>query len=330
MKKKKGKAIRQLIFIFIAFGCCINFTLSQKPIALNRVFSSATHPIFFPSTIKVKDTTVAKDTIRQTLKILNKAAYFLAQTDSVVRVNDSVMTAYFRPGKQYKWATLKAIDFPPRFWSSIEPDVLKLKNRPIQSAQLMQLEEAVLQKAENNGFPFAAIRFLPIRWNEEHLEGRLVLQLGNQIVVDSIHIEGKSPVSKTFIEKYLGIKNGSLYDKSKIIAISKRLKELPFLKETKSSIQIFQGNGVCIHLFLENQNASRFDGVLGLLPKSTDPTLSTSGKLTITGTLLADLYNLLNKGERFVLDFQQLRPETQQLRTRGIYPYLFKTNFGID
>jgi len=94
----------------------------------------------------------------------------------------------------------------------------------------------------------------------------------------------------------------------------------------------FAGDRATVNLFLETKRASRFDFLIGLQPR----TESGGGnqpdvrRLQLTGTFNADLHNQFGWGEKIYAEFQQLRPETQELNLQFAYPYLLNLPFGTD
>lgn len=69
---------------------------------------------------------------------------------------------------------------------------------------------------------------------------------------------------------------------------------------------------------------SSANGIIGLQPNSV------TGKMSLTGELNLKLHNILKRGELFSIDWRSIQPQTQSLRTRLSYPFLFNSNFGID
>ncbi|RMF03238.1 MAG: hypothetical protein D6772_02390, partial [Bacteroidetes bacterium] len=71
--------------------------------------------------------------------------------------------------------------------------------------------------------------------------------------------------------------------------------------------------------------ASRFDFVVGVLPRSNQ-----TGRLLVTGQLDGALQNALGQGESIAVQFEQLRPQTQNLEIQISYPYFLQLPFGVD
>lgn len=75
---------------------------------------------------------------------------------------------------------------------------------------------------------------------------------------------------------------------------------------------------------LEKKRASQFDGILGVLPDNK------TGKILFTGDVRLRLQNGLGRGELIDLNWRKMQTQTQDLKLRLVYPFIFKTPFGID
>ncbi|MEJ0103089.1 MAG: POTRA domain-containing protein [Bacteroidota bacterium] len=70
---------------------------------------------------------------------------------------------------------------------------------------------------------------------DEKISALLKVEKGHQYKIDSIKVNGDVKISNTFLQKYLDLPDGSLYDREKLKRISKKLLELPYVQEEKPS-----------------------------------------------------------------------------------------------
>ena len=140
------------------------------------------------------------------------------------------------------------------------------------------------------------------------------------IKTDSISIKGNLEISDTYIQNYLDIKHGELYNESKIKKIDKRLSEIPFLKSKAPTMVTISDNKARINIFANKKNASHFDGILGFLPDNNKP-----GKILLTGDVRLQLINSFENGEQIDFRWRKLQSETQDLDASLHYPYIFNT-----
>src|SRR5690606_7537444 len=104
-------------------------------------------------------------------------------------------------------------------------------NRTVDFKKFEAARTKLLNYLEENGYPFASIRLDSIELAGGALEGRLHVDRGPLYRIDSIRNLGSAKISNTYLQHYLGIPNGSIYRKEKLLAISKKFTELPFLQE---------------------------------------------------------------------------------------------------
>jgi hypothetical protein len=144
--------------------------------------------------------------------------------------------------------------------------------------------------------------------------------------IDSISIEGGLRIQKNFLEKYLDIPPGSIYQRDKLNSISKKLSQLGFLKETAPWSLTLLGTGAKLNLYLASKQSSQIDLLLGLMPSNAQ----LRGKLLLTGEANMQLRNAFGGGESLLLNWQQIQVQSPRLQIGFQKPYLFKSNVGVD
>ena len=279
-------------------------------------------PSSFEKSYLLTDTTAIPKKLNHLIDSLRQTAYLTASIDSLI-AKDSIYTAYLFLGKRYDnfqigYGNIEAIVLKR---TGVERDL----DRPIHYAELKNIQERLLEDAENNGYPFARVRLIDVRIAEERVTGELFLEKGKLIRLANLKTEGDGQLNQFYLENYLGLKKGNLYQKDKILAASDKLAELPFIRESRAPAVRFKKNEATVNLFLAPKKANRFDFLIGVLPNNQE-----TGGVLITADIDAEFQNQFGKGERIHFEFEQLRPETQQLTLETSYPYLLKTPLGVD
>ena len=82
------------------------------------------------------------------------------------------------------------------------------------------------------------------------------------------------------MERYLGIPEGSIYQKDKLQSISKRILELPYIQEEHPWNVTMMGAGSILDLYLKPKRSSQIDVLVGFLPNNDQ---LSSNKLLVTG-----------------------------------------------
>ena len=255
---------------------------------------------------------------------LSSKGYPTASVDSIFEKDDFTIIYLFL-GKQYQWIKLKPDSIEK---AALDESGFKEKDyagKLLNIQQLITLQLRVLDYYEKNGYPFAQIFLDSISLDDDKMQALLKSRKGPLYHIDSIRVLGKAKISKKFLSHYLGIPNGSLYNKEKLEKVSKRMLELPYLQEVQPNDITMLGSGAMLNLYLAPRRSSQANFLIGFLPNA-----GQSGKLQLTADVNLDLKNALNNGETILLKWQQLQPKSPRLNLGFQQPYIFNSAFGFD
>jgi len=256
------------------------------------------------------------------LNMLHQQGYLAASLDSIN--SDSLLSElFFSPNQRYKIAFLKNHNVTEEAINKAGFKEKILLDKPFQSKQIQRLFEDVVSYYENNGYPFASVYLDSVNIKNHTIAGKINVNKGNLYFVDSLIVKGNARISKRYLENYLGIKEGNLYNESQIKRISNRIKELPFLTEKQPYAIEFSEKFSSIYLYIDKKKASRFNGVLGVQPDA-------NGKVSLSGDTRLQLFNSFGRGELIDLNWRRIHAGTQDLKTKVNYPFLFNTPFGTE
>ena len=199
--------------------------------------------------------------------------------------------------------------------------------KPFAAAQFKQTQEKVLDYMENNGYPFARIELKDVRFASDSIYGNLKIEKGPLYKIDSIRNLGSGSISPSFLQQYLGIQNGSIYKKEKLLAISGKIRELPYLQEKQPWSLSLLGTGSILNVYLDTKKSSEVNVLLGLLPSNDQ---LANNKLLVTGEATINLKNALGGGEIIGVNWQQLQVKSPRLDLLFQQPYLFGSPFGMN
>jgi outer membrane protein assembly factor BamA len=262
---------------------------------------------------------------KQFLAKLQKKGYLAASIDSVM-IGDLRGAAWVFLGAAYAWGEIK-IDSSILLVSKYnDPELFQLIGTPLSIESLVDLKENVLIKLEEHGYPFASVKLDSTYFKEAKLFARLIAELGPLYLIDSIRVEGKLRISKPYLQRYLGVGGGEMYQRSKLDQVSSRLASLDFLKESRPWDMQLLGTGSALNLYLEPKKNNRFNLLAGLMPSNQQ----LGGKLLLTGEAELDLKNTFGGAEHLMLSWQQLQVQSPRLQIGFQKPYLLNTNAGIE
>ena len=262
--------------------------------------------------------------IQSLLLNLYDHGYLTAHFDSLSQDSLSLI-AYLTIGDTYKWGVITPGNVDEEILSSIVFRDKLYNNKFIYFNSIVKLNRGIITYCENNGYPFASVKLDSIRMEGNYISASLNLTKNIQVNIDSIVFKGDAKINPVYIHNYLGISPGDLYNESQVKKIKARLKELPFIKESKPFDIVFTESITKIIFYLENKKSSQLDGILGILPNN-----DISGKVLFTGDAHLKLQNSFGRGELIDVNWRKLQNQTQDFNTQFIYPFLFSTPFGID
>ncbi len=255
---------------------------------------------------------------------LVKKGYPAASVDSVFYDSTSARVDLYL-GQKYRWVQIQTDSVDQGLLDAVGWSEREFRNKPMDFAKLESRQQAILTYYENNGYPFAEVYLKDVSIEGDLIHARLAIQKGPLYRIDSIRVFGKARVSKLFLQHYLGIPNGSLYDHRKLETIKARVDQLPYVKQVKSWDVSMLGTGSILNLYLQPKKSSEFNVLVGLLPSN-----SLTGKAQLTGDVHLNLRNSFGHGESILLNWQQLQPQSPRLNLGFNQPYFLRSKYGLD
>ncbi len=323
------KNISLSLWIFVLGISFPTLIFGQSPIRYTlHVYAPSESINFVEENIDFKkeklDSLQVYNEIRGVVNRLRTEAFLEASADSV-SMRDSSAFVFLHVGPQYEWARLSDGNVGDLFLSQIGFREKNFRNKLFSSKEVSQLMDDLLTFVENHGYPFAQVWLDSVQVVDGILSAQLFMDKKSLIKLTKPQVKGDVKISDQYLNFYLGLKEGDPFNQEKILLIKNRLQELPFLTLKKDPVVSFNNGFATIHLLLEKKNASRFDFLIGVLPNKKQ-----KGKVLITGSLEAEFQNQFGKAEQLYLQFEQLRPQTQQVEVQFSYPYILKLPFGAD
>lgn len=199
-----------------------------------------------------------------------------------------------------------------------------LRNLAFSPREISRILAEIQQTYENNGYPFVRVQLNQLAIDSVTLRGTIAVHPGQVVRWTAINLRGDELLSEKIISSYIQIKLGEYYDHQALSMISTRLKQIPFLEETKPAEVLFTQEGAELFLYLKSKPVSLANGVIGIQPNPV------TQRVSLTGDIRLKLVNVLKRAEQFDLNWRSIQAQTQALRTQLIVPNLFRSPFGID
>lgn len=258
-------------------------------------------------------------------KSLQAQGFITSSVDTFYQVHDTFFVQLFL-GEKYLWSGLNANenDWPVLNRAGIFKN--DFSKKPFDPLMVQIAYEKLLDYFENNGYPFARVSLDSIRISNNLISGRLEIAPGQLYFLDTILVKGNAKISNAFLWNFLNIQPHTVYNKSALNAINKKLMELPYIRQTQPWEIRMLNTGAELNFYLENKKSNQVDLLLGLLPSGG----TSGGKLLLTGEANLDIRNPFGYGETMVLNWQQLQNKSPRLNLFFQRPYIFKSPFGIN
>jgi outer membrane protein assembly factor BamA len=254
---------------------------------------------------------------------LNAKGYAAASIDSVA-FDSTFATIQLYVGKQQHWVVLNSDSIDKKALNESGFINKLFLNKQVNISQLKNIEQRILNYYENNGYPFAAVYLDNIQMKEDAIAASLKVDKGPLYHVDSIRVNGKVKITKSFLQHYLDIPDNSIYNKTKLQQIDTKLSGVTFLEEERPATVSMLATGSHVNLYLKPKKNSEFNFLIGFAPTNTQ-----TNKLQITGNVKLNLVNALGNGETILVNWQQLQIKSPRLNLAYEQPYIFKSSFGV-
>lgn len=313
--------MRLILLTYIVF--LTFFSIGQKKYVLtftNDSYSS----IKKNYTSHFKDSLEAKKYIKEFRMYAIKKGYLTASIETINYLENQMLVSFYR-GEKFGKAYLKMSDedimFFRRYMRINERFISNLSFTTNQVASLLKKMQAVL---ENEGYPFSNVFLDSIQIIDEDLSAIIKVEKKQFYKWNAIHIKGDSAISKVALMNIIRIKVGDTYSQEELRLISKRIKQVNYLKEIKQHEILFTKNGAELFLYVESNAVSSVNGAVGLQPNPV------TNKVSLTGDIALKLQNVIKKGELLELNWRSIQAQTQSLKAHINYPFIFNSPFGID
>jgi outer membrane protein assembly factor BamA len=313
------------IFLYISLLFFLSINAQQK-LELKLHFANEES---LPKKVKIKSSFQNIEKLNNGLiflvQNLNSKGYIEASIDSFI-LKEGFVDAYVYLGRQYAFSKLENGNLSEEALKKIRFKEQDYQNKNFSFNLLEETQNKVLAYYQNRGYAFAETYLDSFAIDQQNVYSKIYAKPHGIFIIDTIIVEGKTKTTSRYLQNYLGIKKGDLYNQSKIEKISQKLAQLKFIKQTRKSQMIFVDGKVSLYVFIEKQKSNEFDVLIGVLPNDK----LTDRKITITGEGKLHLHNSFGVGEEIYVHFKQLRPQTQNVDLELNYPFFLNLPVGIN
>ena len=168
--------------------------------------------------------------VRRLSGYLQSKGYITASIDSI-EFTDEYARVVLYAGEPYRWVQLDARHVEASLLNAVGWREKMFADRPLDFSQVQTIEEKMLDHLENNGYPFARVYLDSLQLNNEKVAALLKVNKGPLYTIDSIRVYGDAKISNAYLQRYLDIPNGSIYNRKKLSNINKKIgAEIPIVE----------------------------------------------------------------------------------------------------
>lgn len=180
----------------------------------------------------------------------------------------------------------------------------------------------IVEKLAQKGYAISTVKLSNHQFTNNLLTAKLVLHLDEQRKIDQLvfspYNNFPTAIKKRLIKKY----EKQPFTDNITNQLQKEMKQFPFIKTVKQPEVLFTESNTALYLYVERQNISQFDGLIGF-------TNNDEGNVQFNGYADLHLMNILNKGEQLKLYWKNDGNQQTQFNLTTEVPYLFNTPFGF-
>ena len=148
---------------------------------------------------------------------------FVAASIDSLRLDSATASVALFLGEPYQWAQVRTAEKDAPVLEAIHFPALRGN---MDFTALNSWQKRILDYLEENGHPFGRTFLDSIEIGEEGVAALLKIDPGPLYKIDSIQVIGDAKVNAEFLQKYLQLPNGSLYSKSRLVAVKESCRAL--------------------------------------------------------------------------------------------------------
>ncbi|MBN2572405.1 MAG: BamA/TamA family outer membrane protein [Ignavibacteriales bacterium] len=232
------------------------------------------------------------------------------------------LSIYVREGKQTIFKNI-FVENKDTTDEIIEKNINDLHENPFSTFRLQRAIAFILDKYEEQGFPFTEVKIKSIYFYEDSTGNKnfadvyLVISKGESSIINKVEIIGNDKTKDYVILRNAGIQVGDLYTPELVEDIPARLNRLKFFEPVKSPLIYFNSKNECIlKMEITERQTNSFDGIIGYIPDTKNET----GYLT--GYVNVNLRNILGTERGVGFRWQQENKYSQELEIKYLEPWL--------
>lgn len=208
--------------------------------------------------------------------------------------------------------------------ASLMADLLKIPqaSQTIPIADTQTYLNNMVEKLAQKGYSISTVKLTNHQFYGNQLAADLDLHLDEKRYINQLVFTPYNNFPKAIKQRLIRKYEQKPFTETVTDAIQKEMTQFPFIKTVKQPEVLFTESNTALYLYVERQNISQFDGLIGF-------TNDDDGKVQFNGYADLQLMNILNKGEQLKLYWKNDGNQQTQFNLSGEIPYIFNTPVGL-
>lgn len=256
---------------------------------------------------------------------LIRRGYINTKIEKIEKQNDTLFNSYIYIGvKLNRLRVFFSDDFNKKLLDFNEVDVFS-NYFDIDIEKLESTLTDLNKRIAEEGNPFSTLRLKNIRKeNDILIFADLEIKKKQKRQIDKIVIKGYEKFPKSFLKRFLKLKQGESFNLEEIKSKTEKLQDLRFAKELKPPEVLFTNDSTTLYLYTEKTKSNNFDGFIGF------GTNENTNRIDFDGYVDLRLVNNLNFGESLNLFYKSDEIDQQTFDVAVNAPFLFGSPIGLD
>ena len=208
----------------------------------------------YVSQIEFEDSLSIYIYLNNLLSKVRKASYLEASIDQI-SFKDSICKADIHLGPQYQIAQISSGNIDPVFLENIGYRESNLINKKLTPEIISNLMSDVLEVFENHGYPFATSSLHNFSVDNGILNADLLVNKKKLFLFDNFNLTGDAEISDAYLQMYLDIRTGKVYDHSKVLKVKEIIRSNPFLQLKENPTITFKADKAIMNLNLTGEES---------------------------------------------------------------------------
>ena len=254
-----------------------------------------------------------------------RLGYIDSYHSEITRESDSIYSSQFYLGERVKSIQVKmdstiSNNIRLQFLEDSELNVLEVPIDQLETV-LTNLNAAFVEE----GDPFSKLKLENIqKVNPSLMRADLKIISNQSRRIDKIVVKGYEKFPKSYIRRYLKIKEGDVFKLAELNERTDQLSNLIFANQVREPEVLFTKDSTVLYLYIEKDPSNNFDGFLGF------GTNEQTNKLELDGYLNLHLINNLNYGESLKISYKSDEIDQQTIDVQVSTPYLLRSPIGAE